>query len=265
MKKLIALTVALAACSEPPTLSLGNVGNDEGTVVFMLTRSSASGMVPVDATHAIVRVWNPTSGFNLAEFVAVPEVDQSTRVTMQVPAGEGYSVGVLAVDGPVSPSTPAVLGAGITTGVDVDSGQQTEAMVSVDPLSLQLTEVPALLTPGELATIRGTIIGAPIAAERFGVTLCIRTEEFTTSVCSVASNPDGILTGQSFSVTFNAPTATADATAWFQFVFGVDGREGWQPWGNLAARLPLPSLVLGEALFSLPLQVSTDGMAELAN
>ena len=103
-------------------------------------------------------------------------------------------------------------------------------------------------------------MGAPIAAERFGVTLCIRTEKFSASPCAAATAPVGTLTEADFSVTFNAPTALADTAAWFQFVFGVDGRDTWWPDGNLAAVLRIPSLVLGDTLFRLPLEVNTGGI-----
>ncbi len=167
MRKLAILLsmAASASCAEATTAPQDDAGVNEGTVEFTLTRSSASG-APVDgATHAIVRVWNPSSGFNFAQSVAIPDASQSTMVTMQAPARDGYSAGVLAVDGPVGPSIPNVLAAGITAGITVVKDQQTEAVVSVESLSVELTEVPALLTPGEEATIRGRVMGAPIAAE----------------------------------------------------------------------------------------------------
>jgi hypothetical protein len=170
---------------------------------------------------------------------------------MRVTANSGYLAGVIAMNGPVGSN---VLAAGITSGIAVVSDQETQVVVPLDPLSVELTEVPSILRSGELATIRGRITGARIAHARFGVTLCIRTEKFTTSPCGVATNPGGTLAADVFSVTFNAPGVAADTAAWFQFVFGVDGRDSWWPDGNVAASLRLPSLIQGDTLFRIAIQ-----------
>jgi len=69
-----------------------------GGLHFNLARSSNS-TLPAAATDALIRVSNPSSGFDDITSVTLPAPGTSTPVSVQVPADTGYIVSVIAYHG----------------------------------------------------------------------------------------------------------------------------------------------------------------------
>lgn len=227
--------------------------HDLGEARLVLT-AAAQGTVPSQASDALVRLWNPSTGFDARERVEVPDPGSSTDVLFTAPSGSGYSVGVITYkDG----NPPEALAAGISSTFSVSPGETTQVPISVEPWELELSSAPDTLVSGAETTVQARVTSGPasILAPRFGATLCLDTSQFTVP-CSVATSPSGDLTGDAVSVTFNAPTVETVTRLYFQFTLGIDGRE-WTPEDfNVGAGVYLPSLTLGDSLFSRPIKPS---------
>jgi hypothetical protein len=71
-----------------------------GNVHFNLVRSYQS-TVPAAATNALIRVFNPSSGFDNVTDMVLPAPGTTTPVSVRVPADTGYVVSVIAYHGTV--------------------------------------------------------------------------------------------------------------------------------------------------------------------
>lgn len=237
------------------TLACGGGGTtglepaNTGDVQFTLERGPQSS-VPSEASSAFVRVWNPDTDFNLVQKVEVPDPGSSTRVNFTVPSGGGYLAGVIAKESGVG------LAAGKSSTFSVGPDATTEVQVEVTPWDIALTQAPDAVVSGDTVTLKAEISGAPVGgylARRFGATLCWDTVP-SISPCSVGTTPGGDLSGNQADITFNVPNIEDADRFYFHFVFGVDGREGWEPSSNVAAKVNLPETTLGDTVFSLPVE-----------
>lgn len=71
-----------------------------GRMHFSLMRSSTSN-VPTSADSALVRIYNPSTGFNQLYPVKIPAPGSQTEVSAQLPADTGYFVAIIAFHGDV--------------------------------------------------------------------------------------------------------------------------------------------------------------------
>jgi hypothetical protein len=128
--------------------------DEEGAVSFSLVRTANSD-VPSDADSAFVRVWQPNGDFNLVEFVNIPDPGQQTKVSLDVPAEQGYRAGVLAVtiaDGNF-PLGKELLAHGSSGTFTVQSNDTSQVSLDVRAADLTL-EAPESIPPNRTDTIR---------------------------------------------------------------------------------------------------------------
>ena len=84
-----ALSPVFVACAE----IMGDGVQDSGDVELAITRSTAS-QVPPEADSAVIRIAHPTAGTNLIRRVAIPNLGDTTRVSIRAPARSGYTIAV---------------------------------------------------------------------------------------------------------------------------------------------------------------------------
>lgn len=226
-----------------------------GAIQFSFHRTVNSS-VPSSSTQAFVRIWNPTTGFDQVKEIQVPDPGSTTQASFTVETGNGYLAGVMPHDGS---SLPVVLGAGRSDTFTVEPDTTTEVQVPVSPWDIVLSQAPDSLVPGDSVRISAKISSAPVngfLAPRFGATLCYDTIP-SVGPCSVATSPSGDLRGDSVTVSFNVPNLGSADSLYFYYVLGVDGRAGWDPGSNVAAKANLPETAVGDSLFALPVRAAS--------
>jgi len=246
-----ALSPVFVACAE----IMGDGVQDSGDVELAITRSTAS-QVPPEADSAVIRIAHPTAGTNLIRRVAIPNLGDTTRVSIRAPARSGYTIAVAAYAG-YNGTTRANrwwLVGGNAQDVAITSDAPARVHIPLQRWGMRVW-VPDSIVPGEPTTFSGRITGAP--SYFGGGFLCMSLARWTTTETlgrpCASPKPPVTMLGDSFQATFNALAADADTTAWYAIDFWVDT----QPWqtGGLDYAL-LPALILGDTLRHVPVRVS---------
>lgn len=245
----IGLALAATACGSDGTGTEPLTGN-HGNLTMTLVRTAQSS-VPAGADSALVRVWNDGTGVNLVKQVAIPDPGTSTSVSFSLPVGSGYSVGVLAYKSPRE-----ALAGGVTHDVTVHADATAEVSVSVVPWTASVS-LPDTLVSGAETTITATITQGPVADFLVMGFLYIGLDKWNTYPSSGAKS--GTLSGNVFSVTFNAPTVDSDTTVWYQFMFMMNG-DDWNTPGSDSKLIYLPVFALGDTLFSRPIRPASGSL-----
>ena len=129
---------------------------EEGSVSLALARAENSG-IPSDADSAFVRIWQPDGSFNLSDLIDIPDPGQQTEVSFDVPSGEGYRTGILAVT-PADESDQTrkkLLAHGSSDQFTVMSDDTSQVALDLRPADLTL-EAPESLAPNQTDTIEAT-------------------------------------------------------------------------------------------------------------
>jgi len=250
--RLLVVTLTFAGCAE----ITGGDAQDSGELQLAITRSATS-QVPVEADSAVIRIAHPTAGTNLIRRVPIPNPGDTTRVSMRAPARSGYTIAVAAYAGfnGTTRGKRLWLVGGDAQDVAITSDAPARVHVPLQRWGLRIW-VPDSIVPGESTTFSGRITGAP--SYFGGGSLCMALAPWTTTSdypnrrCA-APLPPVTMIGDSFQTTFNALAADADTTAWYSFDLWVD-TQPWQTGG--LDYVFLPSLMLRDTLFHVPLRVS---------
>ena len=134
-----------------------------GAVSFTLARAADSN-VPASADSAFVRVWKPDESFNLVRFINIPGPDQRTNVTLSVPGGSNYRVGVLAVREDDT-ARKQILAHGSSGLLEVQNGDTSQVSLNVRPVTLT-TRLPEEAQASVTDTIQATLeINIPDVSE----------------------------------------------------------------------------------------------------
>ncbi len=249
--------LALSACTTPQPGISGPDSEESGELQLAVTRA-ANSQVPPQADSAVIRIWHPMAGTNLLQRVAIPNPGDTTRVRIRAPARAGYSVGVMAYrgfDGSTSAYRLALVG-GRAANVTIATDQPARVHIALSRWNLVLA-VPDSVVPGEPTTLGGRVTGGP--GFFGGGSMCLAFSPWTTPTefpnrgCAYPLPQMLMVTSDSFTTTFTAPAATADTTLWFAVDFWVD-TQPWQTGG--LDYVFLPSLMLGDTLFHVPVRVS---------
>lgn len=235
----------IAACGGGAGSPSAPVGNGQ---LNMTIQRAPNSHVPLLADSALVRVWNPVTKKNQVKAIVIPDPLSTTRVTFSLPAGSGYSVGVVAFRGNresvALDQLREALAIGQTDGVSVPAGGTAQAQVQVAPWIVQFT-APDTLVSGQQVTVQLTS-SQPV--ERFFAlwNLSVGFGPWITNDGRPLEVVSGLLAGTTATAAFNVPTVSADTNLWFQFQFyTLASSSEWQSMFPGYA----PSLTLGDTLF----------------
>lgn len=127
------LILVLAGCG---SVKVGqNQATEKGTIVLTVKPNGSikdgavsAQLLPVEATNLRVRIFN-NSGANILEDVAIPTDGSPVSLQVRLPVGT-YSIHIIAYK-KVSSSKGIALTGGSTDGIVVQSGQNTQATISL--------------------------------------------------------------------------------------------------------------------------------------
>lgn len=195
--------------------------------------------------------------------ITIPDPGSQTSVSFSAPANSNYFAGVVAyINDTQYHSAASALAGGKSNGFIVESGSNTKVTINAVPWKLQITSAPDTLISGTEITIEGKVINGPISDFTKGyMDLCYGVKEFT-EACPTSTTRAYDKSGsgnRQFKFTFNAPTVDSKQIFRFQIHFSVDG----DTWNSAEPRyVPdvfLPSLILNENVFQIPIVPESDG------
>ena len=139
----------LAGCAEPPTDATGPLMGGQGEARLTL-KQTVDSKLPGMVDRAFVRIWKNETGYNQVRDVAIPDPNDTTNVSMSVPADSGYSVGVIAYVADTAnvnqsnASIPAniALAGGRTDSVTVAADTTTDVDLNVVPWKFDVSTNP---------------------------------------------------------------------------------------------------------------------------
>lgn len=232
----------------PPTQTGGT-----GDFTMTLMRS-ANSQIPALADSALVRIWNTASNVNALKAVAIPAPGTQSQVQFSLPAGTGYSVGVVAYRfNPVSIGREG-FAAGVTHNVTILADQANQAVVNVLPVALNKSG-PDTLRAGTTGTFTFTFTDPALAHDQMlGLNYFVRVRstpwtndsDFIPSVAGHGRVPGG------FTVDITAPAVDADSAVYVQPRAQTGPQWPTGPGGQVS--FFIPSLSRGQALFRVPVK-----------
>lgn len=131
---------------------------EEGDESVSLTFERAEDSpVPDSASHAFVRLWNQSTGFQAIEFIEIPDPGERTEVGFSAEEETGYRAGVVAVK-QVGSDYNVMLAGGQSDLFEVVEDSTQEVQVDVQPYTLSV-ERPDTLEPASAVTFNATLKG----------------------------------------------------------------------------------------------------------
>ena len=205
--------------------------NETGTITFTIARNSAS-QIPLAAESAFVKVWSAST--DIVQPVQIPSPGNTATYTIDVPAGSGYSIEVVAFH-ELHDGIRVALAAAEVHSLTLNPGNNSVAL-DVKPWTYTLSG-PDVIQSGAPATYTLTLTGGP-------------TDLFTTQVemhqnlglNSPDDHFDVTGNGVAASATFNVPALANDSTLYFVFSYFLDDSRFHTHSLSFAADLPFGTL-----------------------
>lgn len=229
---------SFTGCAEHTPQEPDNAPDEPGTLVMSLQRAMNS-QVPASAESAFVRVWHPTTQFNQVVTAPIPAPGTTTQVTFNVPAGSGYSVGVIAWRRDATVQLEALAG-GRRDSVTVAAGTNGPVAVTVAPWTYTISG-PVTVQSGTVVRFRATVKG-PLKDFFSNAWILAGTKSWTDYRTRPGQNQGAAVDGDSIVGSFTVPTYSGDSAVYVGFDLYGDYAQ-WQ--SQRPIYLLLPSITLG--------------------
>lgn len=232
MKPLLALAslAGALACSGSGAHTSPPPG-ENSTLSFMITRNATS-QIPGAADSAFVKIWN--DGTDVVAPVQLPSANDSTRLTLTVPAGSGYSIEVVAFHD-IHDGIRVALAAGEVNDLTLAPGPNAVSL-HVAPWTYTLAG-PDTIQSGEPATYTHVVTGGP-------TDLFTGEVEMHSRLGATSEDDHFNVTGDGTTTqaTFNVPPLATDSTLYFIFSPFIDDARFHTHSTSFAADMPYDPL-----------------------
>lgn len=219
-----------------------------GEFVMNIARA-ANSTIPAEADSALVRIWRGTT-VNALKAVAIPAPGATTQVQFNLPAADGYSVGVVAYRFNSNSIGREGFAAGVTHNVTILADQANQAAVNVAPVTLTRTGADTLRA-GSTVTETYTFSNPALAtSEMLGENAYVRVRATPwTSDSEFVQTVVGVPNGTGFTASVTVPAFDADSALYLQPLLSTSA--SWPVEGR-PVRFFVPSTNRGQPLIRLP-------------
>lgn len=251
------IAAALAGCLGSPVKVKDPTFSGEGQIAITLTRGSkavttfaaANDQRTVESIlkHLIgYRIRIEGANVDVLKDAIFPEGEDEMTIVISVPAGENYSVSLLALaPAPHNFYFTTILGGGMTQGVNVTAGGVTTVEIPMNVFQVQL-DTPKMVNTGETIRVVGTVTGPkinewlyPQAAEIF--------YSFGMDGKKHAKKPSEVsYADNKITMEFNLPGQSETGEVYVNLTIPPNTLEDWGYYSGNPVRLFYPDPALGE-------------------